>query len=148
MSTDDDVRNASRQFYAGLNRMANGDAESLADIWSHGPDVIAMHPIGGRQVGWDAVRASFDQFARLASDGRIELKEQLICAVGDAACETGVEHGQLKLAGQPVSIEHRVTNVYRREAGAWKMTLHHTDLSAAVLDVLGRLQAGSGQTGS
>jgi len=58
MSTEAEVRKASRQFYAGLNRMVNGDADPLADIWSHGAAVTAMHPIGGRQVGWDAVRAS------------------------------------------------------------------------------------------
>ncbi|MCG8606139.1 hypothetical protein MJD09_14270 [bacterium] len=28
--------------------MANGDAGSMADIWSHGADVTVMHPIGGR----------------------------------------------------------------------------------------------------
>lgn len=33
--------------------MANGDARPLSDIWSHGAAVTAMHPIGGRQVGWD-----------------------------------------------------------------------------------------------
>jgi len=147
MSTDDEVRNASKQFYAGLNRMANGDAAPLADIWSHSADVTAMHPIGGRQVGWDAVRASFEQFAQLASDGEIELKDQLIRVTGDVAYEVGVEQGQLKLAGQKVTIGHRVTNIYQREVGAWKMTHHHTDSSPAVLDVLSRLQPASGQAG-
>jgi hypothetical protein len=32
MSTEDGVRMASKQFYAALNRMANGDAGLLADI--------------------------------------------------------------------------------------------------------------------
>jgi hypothetical protein len=67
MSTEDDVRKASKQFYAGLNRMANGDAAPLADSWSHSAAVTTMHPIGGRQVGWDAVRGSFEQVAQLAS---------------------------------------------------------------------------------
>ena len=145
MTTEDEVRKASTQFYAGLNRMANGDAAPLADVWSHGAAVTAMHPIGGRQVGWDAVRVSFDRVAELASDGKIELKDQLIHVTGDEAYELGVEHGQLKLAGQPVTIEHRVTNIYQREAGAWKMTHHHTDTSPAMLDVLGRLQSSTGQ---
>jgi hypothetical protein len=114
MSTEDEVRKASKQFYAGLNRMANGDAGPLADIWSHSAAVTTMHPIGGREVGWDAVRGSFAQVAQLASDGRIGLKDQLIHVAGDVACEVGVEHGQLKLAGQRVIIEHRVTNIYQR----------------------------------
>ena len=55
MSAEDDVRKASEQFYAALNRMANGDALPLADIWSQGAGVTTMHPIGGREVGWDKV---------------------------------------------------------------------------------------------
>ncbi|MHC4074303.1 MAG: hypothetical protein ACYTGS_20140 [Planctomycetota bacterium] len=45
MSTEDDVRKASKQFYAGLNRMANGDAAPLADSWSHSAAVTTMHLI-------------------------------------------------------------------------------------------------------
>ena len=137
----DNVRAASKQFYAGLNRMLNGDAAPLADIWSHSTAVTAMHPIGGRQVGWDAVRGSFEQVAHVASDGKVELKDRLIQVVGDVAYELGIERGQFKIAGNPVSIEQRATNIYRREAGAWRVVHHHTDLSPAMLDVLSRLQA-------
>jgi ketosteroid isomerase-like protein len=140
MSAKDEVRQASKQFYAGLNRMANGDAGPVAGAWSHSAAVTAMHPIGGRQVGWDAVRASFEQVAQMASGGKIELMDQIIHVVGDVAYEAGVEHGKIKLAGQQVAIEHRVTNIYQREAGAWKMTHHHTDTSPEMLDVLSRMQ--------
>jgi ketosteroid isomerase-like protein len=147
MSTEDEVRRASRQFYTALNRMANGDARPLADIWSHGSGVTTMHPIGGRQVGWDAVRTSFEQVAQMASDGDVELKDQVIRVVGDVAYEVGVEYGQLALSGQQVTLEHRVTNIYQREAGVWKIIHHHTDTSAAMLDVLSGLQAASGRAG-
>lgn len=141
MSAEEEIRNASAQFYAALNRMANGDASALSTIWSHSDDVTTMHPIGGRQVGWDAVGASFDGVAKVASDGKIALRDQLIQVAGDLAYELGVEFGQFKMAGQPVGLEHRVTNIYRREAGAWKLVHHHTDISAPMLDVLARLQA-------
>jgi ketosteroid isomerase-like protein len=147
MSTEEEVRKASRQFYTALNRMANGDARPLVEVWSHGPSVTTMHPIGGRQVGWDAVRTSFEQVAQMASDGEIELKDQLIRVAGDVAYEVGVERGQLALAGQQVTIEHRVTNIYQREAGMWKIIHHHTDTSAAMLDVLSGLQVVSGRAG-
>jgi ketosteroid isomerase-like protein len=148
MSTENEVRKASEQFYATVNRMVNGDAGPLADIWSHSAAVTTMHPIGGREVGWDAVRGSFEQVAQLASDGQVELKDQLIQVAGDVAYEVGMEHGQFKLAGQEVTIEHRVTNIYRREAGVWKIVHHHTDISPAMLDILSRLQPPSGQAKS
>jgi hypothetical protein len=85
MSREDEIRKASAQFYVALNRMLNGDAQPLSDIWSHGPTVTTM-----------------------------------------------------KVAGQI-----RVTNIYQREAGAWKMTHHHTDLAPAMVEVLDRLQSRS-----
>ena len=139
MATEDEIRKASGQFYAGLNRMANGEVGALSDIWSHGAGVTTMHPIGGRQVGWDEVQGSFDGVAKVSSDGKIGLKDQLIQVAGDMAYELGIEHGQFKMAGNQVSLEHRVTNIYRREAGAWKLVHHHADTSPAMLDVLSRL---------
>lgn len=34
MTIEDDVRAASEKFYSALNRMLNGDAGPLGDIWS------------------------------------------------------------------------------------------------------------------
>ena len=141
MSTEDEVREASKKFYSALNRMLNGDAGPLADIWSHSATVTTMHPIGGREVGWDEARKSWEQVAQLASGGEGKLSDQVIQVAGDEAYELGVERGQVTLAGQQVTIEHRVTNIYRRESGAWKVVHHHTDVSPAMLDVLSRLKA-------
>jgi ketosteroid isomerase-like protein len=141
MSTEEEVRRASEQFYAALNRMLNGDAGPLADIWSHSASVTTMHPIGGRQVGWDKVRESWGQVARLASEGRVTPGDQIIQVAGDVAYELGIERGKVKLAGQEVPIDNRVTNIYRREEGGWKIVHHHTDVSQAMVDVISRQQA-------
>lgn len=98
-----------------------------------------MHPIGGREIAFSAVCQCFDKVARLGADATIRISDQFIQIVGDAAYEIAVEHGEMKLGGQPVAIEHRVTNVYRREAGTWKIVHHQTDTSPAMLDVLAKL---------
>ncbi len=140
MSAESEVRKASDKFYEALTKMANGDASSLGGIWSNSSDVTTMHPIGGRQIGWDAVRDSFQGVADNAADGAIEITDQIVRAVGDLAYELGVERGRFKLAGHPVEIDQRVTNVYRREGGEWKMIHHHTDLSPAMLEVLRQMK--------
>jgi ketosteroid isomerase-like protein len=140
MTIEDEVHAASEKFYAALNRMLNGDARSLQDIWSHSATVTTMHPIGGREVGWDQVRNSFEQVAELTTEGQVKLSEQFIQVVGDAAYELGVEHGRFTLAGQPVAGDCRVTNIYRRESGTWKIIHHHTDTAPAMIDVLTRLK--------
>jgi ketosteroid isomerase-like protein len=141
MSTEGDVRKASEQFYTALNRMIEGDSSLLSGVWAHGATVTTMHPIGGRQVGWDKVLDSFQQVAGIASAGQVKLEDQIIHVIGDLAYELGVERGQATFAGQQVTLDHRVTNVYRREAGRWKIVHHHTDVSPAMLDVLQRLQS-------
>jgi len=139
MSSENEVQMASKQFYAALNRMANGDPGSLSDIWAHGEQVTAMHPIGGREVGWEAVRASFAGVSEAASNGKIELAEQLIQVVGDVAYELGVERGQFEFGGEDVTFAIRVTNIYRRQNGGWRIIHHHTDPSPEMLAVLERL---------
>jgi ketosteroid isomerase-like protein len=141
MSTEDEVRGASAKFYASLNRMTEGDSSQVADIWSHSETVTTMHPIGGEQVGWSAVKDSFDQVAGLAASGHVELAGQTIQTGGELAYELGTERGQFKLAGETIAIDQRVTNIYRREGGEWKIVHHHTDISPAMLAVLERLKA-------
>ncbi len=144
MTAEDEVRSASEQFYAALNRLLNGDAGPMAEICSNTTDVTTMHPIGGRQVGWDQVRESWEQVAKIASDGQVKLGDQLIHVAGNVAYELGTEHGVVTLAGHTVQAEIRVTNIYRREAGAWKIVHHHTDVSPAMQEVLSRLEASAG----
>lgn len=78
MTAENDVRVASERYYAALSRMLNGDVRSLGDIWSHVPTVTTMHPIAGREVGWEQVRASFEDVAGLSTTGHVELTGQLI----------------------------------------------------------------------
>ncbi len=140
MSAENEVRSASGSFYSALNRMANGERGAMRAIWSHTASATALHPIGGRDVGWDQIETSFDNVAGIASGGDIRLKDQLIQVSGDMAYEVGTETGTLTLGGLKASIAHRVTNIYRREGGHWKLVHHHTDTSPAMMDVLVRLQ--------
>ena len=77
--------------------------------------------------------------AQLATHGQVRLSDQFIQVAGDAAYELGVEHGQFTLARQPVTGECRVTNIYRRESGAWKIVHHHTDIAQSMVAALSRL---------
>jgi ketosteroid isomerase-like protein len=138
MSKEDAVRTVSDRFYSGLSRM---DLAALPELWSHRDDVTTMHPMGGEQVGWQAVRSSFEQAAGAMTDSRVDLIDQRIHVGEDLAYETGIERGSAKLAGEPVEFEHRVTNVYRLEDGHWKMVHHHTDVSAGLVEIMQRLQA-------
>jgi len=80
MSAEDEVRQASEQYYAALTSLLNGDAGPLTQIWSHSSDVTAMNPYGGREVGWEQLRPVFEQVAQmcLGSQATASLKDPLI----------------------------------------------------------------------
>lgn len=140
MTATDEIRQASEQFYAALTEMANGEVSSMSAVWSHNNDVTALHPIGVRNEGWDEIRATFEQVASIASGGQVQLRDQMIQVGTDLAYEVGIEEVEMTLAGEQFSFSQRVTNIYRRENGAWKMIHHHTDLSSELIDLLSRLQ--------
>jgi ketosteroid isomerase-like protein len=140
MSSEREVRKASENFYAALNSMANGDAGPMAEVWSQSADATTQHPVGGREVGSDEVLASFSKVAAISKGGSVRLDGQMIVAGDDMAVETGVEKGTINMAGHTVEIGHRVTNVYRKEAGAWKLVHHHTDVSPQMLEILAKLK--------
>lgn len=141
MTAEEEVRAASREFYAALNRMLAGDASSLADIWSHSPTVTALHPIGDWHVGWDEVWNSFERVAKASTGGQVDITDQLIRVAGDTAYEVGVERADFAIAGDPLTVNSRVTNIYHREDGAWKIVHHHGDKSQGISEALDRARS-------
>ena len=138
MAAEDEVRQASEQFYAALNSTLNGDTGSMEEIWSHGSDVSAMHPFGGPILGWEEVRSSWEQAAQAFSGGQVTLDDMVVVPISeDAAYTLGTERGQGTIGDETVRIDWRVTNIYRREADGWKMVHHHTDVSSEVVKALG-----------
>lgn len=139
MATETAVRDASKRFYSALNAMVGGKNAPMADVWAQDASVSTMHPIGGRETGWDQVRASFEGVGSMSSGGHVELVDQKLQVAGDMAYEIGIERGHATVAGENVTFDQRVTNVYRRDAGTWKIVHHHTDLSRDMVDLLARL---------
>ncbi len=141
MSDISGVQKASQAFYAALNRMANGNAEAMKDVWSQSASATAQHPIGGLDLGTGTILESFGKVASIAESGNVELVDQRLDVGTDMAVETGIERGTLTLASHTAAIDQRVTNIYRLEAGVWKIRHHHTDLAPTMLNILARLGA-------
>ncbi len=53
------------------------------------------------------------------------------CGVaGDMAYTAGLEHTSVSIDGQPRTYTLRATQVYRREAGEWRVAHRHGDMAA------------------
>jgi ketosteroid isomerase-like protein len=140
MSVENDIRKASDKFYAALNSILNGDWTPMSDVWSRNPEVSTMHPVGGTEVGWDEIRASWENLAKICLNGRVELRDQRICVGEDLAYVTGTEHVNLLIGKDQVQADLRVSNVFRREGSEWKMVHHHVDRNLTMLEILSEVE--------
>jgi hypothetical protein len=61
-----------------------------------------MHPVPGRQVGWEEVRAAWEQIASLNSGGQVTVHDLLVRVGSDLAYTIGTERVEVTLAGQQV----------------------------------------------
>lgn len=136
---EEDVQAASDRFYDALTEMANGNADPMVSLWPRRDDVTTMHPVGGREVGWEEVSGSWRAVADVAEGGRVEPTDRLVRVTGDLAYELVTENASMALGGESVEGSYRATNVYRREDGEWRIVHHHSDLDEAFVDLLRRL---------
>jgi len=148
MAVEDEVRQASDQFYAALNQMlSKGDPGRVTAVWSQGQQGSTMHPIGGREVGREQILAVWEQAGPAFSEGRVTVDDLVVIPLTeDVAYTIGTERGEGKIGGDPMRWEWRATNIYRREEGGWKIVHHHTDASPELQEMLRRLQTQVGQT--
>lgn len=116
-------------FYAALNALFEGDVEPVKAVWSQADDVTYMGPMGGLEVGWDAVAAIWEEQAALELGGRVNPADMHVTVGHDIAVTSNYELGEnTNAAGETEKVSIRATNIFRKEDGEWKMIGHHTDL--------------------
>ena len=105
----------------------NGDAALRLAIWSEN-DPVTVHGAWKSANGQEEVRELFRFLETRFSDCRSYSHEILAADVSDDMAYTvGYEHTQASVAGEPRSYTLRVTQVYRREDGEWRVAHRHGD---------------------
>jgi hypothetical protein len=110
-------------FEEALNRFVNGDATLWKQHASQSPDASIMGAWGAYEKGWNEVSARYDWAAsRLAKSGAKLHVEYLTSVVSPHLAYTvTIERSNVRLVGQdkPAPMALRVTQVFRKENGAW-----------------------------
>jgi ketosteroid isomerase-like protein len=121
---------------------ANLSGESRERFWVHDDRVIAMHPQGGRQTGWNEIGPTERAWPRKREKWvykNAELRDMAIHVQGDIAWAAFSVHVELHVPDQePLPMAVRVSNVYERQGAEWLIVLHHDSITD--LEVLHRLQ--------
>lgn len=107
----------------------NGDAGPRMELWTRNDPVTLFGAMGMCDSGWDAVSRTFRWVASRFSDCTAYSFELVAAgASGDLAYTVGFERATLSVdGGPPSSTTLRVTHVYRREEGTWKIVHRHGD---------------------
>jgi ketosteroid isomerase-like protein len=129
-SPSDDFDRVVDESHVALDEFAKGDHEPLAKLWSRRDDVTLGNPFGPFVRGFERVVETMQRAAAHYEDGEVAGFDQLAKHVTDElAYIVEVERFRAKMGGaQDVSsISLRVTSVFRREDGAWKLVHRHAD---------------------
>lgn len=106
----------------------NGDAEPRIALWSRA-DPVTVFGAKVSASGWTDLEPMFRKVASWFSDSaEYEFEVMAAGASGDLAYTIGFERNRVKVEGKPRTYTLRVTHVYRREDGRWRIVHRHADV--------------------
>lgn len=105
----------------------NGDAGPRKAVWSRSEPVSVLGA-WRNAFGQQELDELFTSLAKQFSNCTSYEFELLACDVeGDMAYTAGLEHTSASVDGEPRSYILRVTQIYRREDGEWRVAHRHGD---------------------
>jgi ketosteroid isomerase-like protein len=125
-----DLTKIIEQSHLALDRFVKGDPEPLKDLYSRRDDVIIANPFGPPAKGWEIAATTMERAATNYQDGEATGFERISeYATADLGYIIEIERFRSKIGGgdKLVPIALRVTTIYRREDGTWRIVLRHAD---------------------
>lgn len=133
MTPSDDLQSKMDEAVAALGHLVSGDPGPYKALWSQRGDVTVLGGFGGYALGWDELSKNTDWAASRFGAKSFGIKMLANGSSGDLAYAVWIEHGEVRVQGREdyLPIVVRVTHVFRREEGEWKIIHRHGD---AVID--------------
>ena len=112
----------------------NGDFTPSRPIVTAEAPATFFDPWGGCHQGPDCVRECYERNVSLFASGSCTFETLQMAASGTIGYWVFIQRGDVRLQGaaEPMPAALRVTEVFRREAGEWKLVHRHADGFPAV----------------
>jgi len=125
-----DLEQVIEQNHRALDAFTKGDPEPLKSLYSRSDDVSLANPFGPPARGWDDVASTMERAALNYRDGEATAFERVSAySTPELAYIVEVERFRSKVGGDDETAQFalRVTTVFRREDGDWRIVHRHAD---------------------
>jgi ketosteroid isomerase-like protein len=122
-----------QQRKAAAKAYVSGDAAPLAELSAKTSDATFFGPRGGHTHGAHEVSERYARDAKaFAAGSETDLEVLQMGASDGIGYWVGLQHAKARMQGQsePIAMTLRITEIFRREADAWKLVHRHADMLA------------------
>jgi ketosteroid isomerase-like protein len=129
MTAANSIQQMFKQVEAASGSFFAGDPAPVMALWSRANDVTIFGGSGAYAQGWTAVGPRIEWAAAHFRGGHGTLEPVAMGESGDLAYTIYIERGEMRVEGSdelhPLAL--RITQIYRREDGDWKIIHRHAD---------------------
>jgi SnoaL-like domain len=133
-NTIEDLKTATQEF-------CKGSAGPTKVLWSNASDVTLMGGWGSYESTWGEVARRIDWAAARYLEGAVTFETVAQGEDGNLGYTVGIERYAARVQGsntvRPFAL--RVTLIYRREGGAWKIIHRHADAAMEKIEAVALL---------
>ncbi|MFM9940063.1 MAG: YybH family protein [Hyphomicrobiaceae bacterium] len=125
---DASVRAAIARLHAAMAKVAMGDVSAIKALYSHSADATSFYGWGGYEKGWDGVSKRWDWAGQQFQGGSVRYETITTVVVSDMFYTTDIEtYENQRMAGVAglTGWTNRVTHIFRREGGEWRLLHRH-----------------------
>jgi ketosteroid isomerase-like protein len=146
MTRDPAIDAAIARLQAALADVANGDVRAIKALYEHSDDATSFYGWGGFEHGWHEVDRRWDWAGRQFKGGKVSWQPLTRIASGDLFYMTDIETFRCLMDGaaEPATWSNRVTHVFRRTDGAWRLIHRHANRLEGQYQPAERLCGGTG----
>ena len=130
MPAGDELEVAIAEYHAAAAEFVTGDPERYKAVFSQRDDVCVANPFRPISRGWAEVSETIDRASKLWREGEVVGFDRVAQVVTpELAHIVEFERFRAKIGDSDdlAAVELRVTSIFRREQGTWKVVHRHAD---------------------
>jgi ketosteroid isomerase-like protein len=127
-SRETDFEQARQRVGAALAAMGSGNPDPYIECWARSDDVTLFGAWGPIEHGWDRLFKTFQWVGSRFKSGSLVPEDVVSFQCGDLGYTAGFERGRVVVdGGKSIPMTIRVTHIYRRIDGEWRLVHRHAD---------------------